>query len=112
MGGSERVFQTLLERYPAARAVTPRFAASGPPEGPHPWGSRVELVGSGRGRRRPLRSPLYARQLAAVRLDGARVVLSLAHGGWSLAARVPEGARHVCYSHGLHTSLYGDTATH
>jgi glycosyltransferase involved in cell wall biosynthesis len=34
------------------------------------------------------------------------VVLSLAHTGWSAAAAIPAGARHVCYSAGPPRALY------
>jgi hypothetical protein len=32
MGGQERVVDALLRRYPRARAVSPRFSASGEPD--------------------------------------------------------------------------------
>jgi glycosyltransferase involved in cell wall biosynthesis len=106
LGGSERVLDALVRRYPRAEVVTPHFTSTNvPPGGEPPWARKARLVGRG-GRRRPMRAPLHARRLARARISDARVVLSLTHAGWSLAARVPPGARHVCYCAGLPRSLY------
>lgn len=107
IGGQERVVEALLRRYPLARAVAPRFRTTGRPGDPRPWWEqRVELHGRPLRHRRAYRTALYVPRVATIPLDDARVVLSVAHGGWSLAARVPRGARHVAYSSGLNTWLY------
>jgi glycosyltransferase involved in cell wall biosynthesis len=107
LGGNERVLQALLERYPSAAALAPHFTPTNRPAGySAPWDRRSRLIGRG-GRCKAFRTPLYARRVASAPIDGARVVLSITHGGWSLAARVPPGARHVCFSAGLPPHLYG-----
>ncbi|HEY7632615.1 MAG TPA: glycosyltransferase [Thermoleophilaceae bacterium] len=107
VGGQERVVDALLRRYPRARAFAPRFSATCEPDDPRPqWDDRVELVGRAWGRRRGYLVPLYASSMARATLGPARLVLSVTHGGWTLAAPVPDGARHVAYSSGLNTWLY------
>ncbi|MDX6513258.1 MAG: hypothetical protein QOE36_2762 [Gaiellaceae bacterium] len=107
LGGSERVLAAIVNRYPQARLVAPSFT-SGNGAPPAPWAERTRVVGIG-GRRMHFLAPLYARRVAGHPLGDARVVLSMAHGGWSLAAGVPPGARHVCYCAGLSRALYGHT---
>lgn len=110
LGGSERVLAAIAERFPAAEIVAPSFA--GPDSSvrlPPGLENRVRIAWKG-GRRRHFLAPLYARRIARVPLDGARVVLSTAGTGWSLAARVPSGAVHVAYSAGLPRLFAGDAA--
>jgi glycosyltransferase involved in cell wall biosynthesis len=111
LGGTERVLAALLERYPQAHVLAPRFgAASAPPRPDEPdWVPRVVEIARG-GRKRHHLSPLYARWFAAAPVGRPRVVLSLVHGGWGAAVSVPPGARHVAYSAGLPRALYGMAA--
>jgi glycosyltransferase involved in cell wall biosynthesis len=107
LGGSERVTAAILDRYRAARTVALRFSTTNLPNGGQAVGDgRVRLVGRARPRRHFL-APVYARRVARAPLGEAAVVLSLAHHGWPAAARVPRGARHVCYCAGPPRSLYG-----
>ena len=103
-GGTERVLAALLERYPLARVVAPRFGHDGHDP---PWVARVVEIRGG-ARKRHYLAPVYARRLSRAPIGAARVVLSLAHTGWSAAAPVPAGARHVCYSAGAPRALYED----
>jgi glycosyltransferase involved in cell wall biosynthesis len=107
LGGGERVVQALLERYPDAIGLAPHFTPTNRPDGHSaPWDGRSRLIGRG-GRRRAFHAPLYARRVAGAQIEDADVVLSITHGGWSLAARVPVGIPHVAYSSGLPPHLYG-----
>ena len=47
--------------------------------------------------------------MASADTGAPALVLSLAQGGWSVAARVPPGARHVLYSSGLPGTLYRES---
>src|SRR3954470_9950142 len=67
--------------------------------------SPMRLIGPG-GFRSVYLTPLYARRLRAESLEGASTVLSLGGLGWTLAARVPDGARHVGYVGGLPRPLW------
>jgi glycosyltransferase involved in cell wall biosynthesis len=109
LGGSERVLEAILHRYPAAEVFAPEFSTTNLPQShPLPWKGRVTRLGR-HGRRRHFLSPLYARRLAANPLQAATVVLSLAHAGWAMAAEIPPGARHICYNAGPPRWLYGHT---
>ena len=103
-GGTERVLEALLDGYPRARALAPRF---GPSDDDPRW-DRVEEVARG-SRRRHYLAPRYARWMAAATLGPARVVVSLSHNGWGTAVNVPAGARHISYCAGLPRALYGFT---
>jgi glycosyltransferase involved in cell wall biosynthesis len=108
LGGQERVVQALMERYPNATGLAPRFVATNRPPGHRAsWDGRTRLVGLGGARRRSFLAPLYGLQVARAGVQNADIVLSIAHGGWSLAARVPPAIPHVCYSSGLPPHLYG-----
>jgi len=105
-GGSERVLDALVRRYPKAAVIAPHFTTTNLPPGiDPPWARKARLVGRG-ARRRPLLSPLHARRLARADIADARLVLSLTHAGWSLAIGVPPGARHLCYCAGPPRCLY------
>jgi glycosyltransferase involved in cell wall biosynthesis len=105
-GGTERVLEALMERYPLARVLAPRFGRSNVTPGEEgSWAERVAEVGLG-SRKRHHFAPRYARWVARADLGEPRVVLSLAHTGWGAAATVPPGARHVCYSAGLPRAFY------
>jgi glycosyltransferase involved in cell wall biosynthesis len=107
LGGTERITAAILERYPAARTFALRFTTTNLPNGGQAVGNgRVRFVGRGRPRRHFL-APLFAHEIAKVPLGDAAVVLSLAHHGWSAAAQVPAGARHVCLCAGPPRSLHG-----
>ena len=107
LGGQERVLHAMLERYPAAPALAPRFATTNRPAGHGaPWDGRSRLVGRF-GRRRSFLAPLYAHRIRSTNLDDADIALSITQGGWTLAARLSAGAPHVCYSSGLPQHLYG-----
>lgn len=116
-GGVERIAETVMTVYPRASVTSVRFdPRDGMREGDfearlrerteRTEAHRVRLVGPG-GQRRHYLLPLYARYIGSARLDGASVVLSLGNVGWSLAATVPEGARHVAYIGGAPRPLYG-----
>ena len=106
VGGTERVLAALLERYPLARVLAPRFGnANVTPDQEPAWATRVVEVRGGSRKRHHL-APLYARRLARANLGSVRLVLSLAHTGWSAAAAVPPGARHLCYSAGPPRAFY------
>jgi glycosyltransferase involved in cell wall biosynthesis len=108
-GGTERVLESILQRYPEATVFAPAFSTTNLPNGrPLPWSGRVTRLGR-HGARRHFLAPVYARRLAAEPLEPARLVLSLVHGGWAMAARVPPGARHLCYNAGPPRWLYGHT---
>jgi hypothetical protein len=108
LGGQERVAYALMRRYPRARVFSPRFRSSGAPDQAIPyWDGRVELIGRAWGRRRGYLAPAYSTTIARIPLGDPQLVVSVVHGGWTLAARVPDGARHVAYSSGLNTWLYG-----
>ncbi len=112
IGGAERVLDALVERYPEAEVVATHFEPLCCPPGElPPYMARTTLLGPER-RKRPFRAPLYARLIRSADLRGARVVLSVTQNGWSLAAPVPPGARHLCYSSGLSSALYGEPRLH
>lgn len=109
LGGTERVLEAILDRYPAAALFAPEFNTTNMPAShPLPWMGRITRLGS-HGARRHFLSPLYARRLAASPLQAATVVLSLTHGGWAMAAQVAPGTRHICYNAGPPRWLYGHT---
>ena len=109
LGGTERVLSAVLRRYPAARLVALGFGGGNVERRVGvPWPNEATIVEGG-ARKRHFLAPLYARAMSRLPLGDAAIVLSLAHGGWSLAARVPDGARHVCYRAGPPRSLYGGT---
>lgn len=109
LGGTERVLDAVLSRYPAARLVALRFGGGNVDGGEGvPWPNPATVVDAG-ARKRHFLAPLYARRTARLPLGEGRIVLSLAHAGWPLAATLPEGARHVCYRAGAPRSLYGGT---
>jgi glycosyltransferase involved in cell wall biosynthesis len=109
LGGTERVLQTILRRYPTAPVYAPGFSTTNRPQSHSlPWDGRITHLGR-HGPRRHFLAPIYARRLAGGLIEPARVVLSLAHAGWAMAARVPPGARHVCYNAGPPRWLYGHT---
>lgn len=107
-GGTERVVQTLADRFPSAPIVANHFTGlmSPGPDAP-PWTARATLIASGR-RKRHFLGPLYGRRLASAGAP-TRVVLTLSCGGWGLAAPVRDGGRLVVYSTGLPPALYGET---
>jgi glycosyltransferase involved in cell wall biosynthesis len=118
-GGVERIAEAVLMGYPAATLLAGRFdPAPGFPHGEFEarlaarrleadllGPARVQLLGAG-GSRRHFLTPLYARRLAAERLAPAAAVLSIGGMAWTLATRIPEGARHVGYV-GVPRSYYG-----
>ena len=107
-GGTERVLEAVLRRWPDARTVAPRFAAD-PPTG-RMGRPAVEIPLAGR--RNHFLGPLYARRVAATELGPADLVLSLPGSGWALAATPPPGVPHVAYAAGLPRALYGQTASY
>lgn len=111
LGGTERVVSAVLDRYPAARVLALLFEQTdGYP--PPAWLPRIQGVVGGR-RRHHVMSPLYARRIAAAPVRSARVVFTVpGSGGWSVAAPVPAGARHVCYSPGIPRWLRGDSGSY
>jgi glycosyltransferase involved in cell wall biosynthesis len=107
-GGTERVVQALAERFPRAPIFANHFVDLAVPDPEAlPWTARVRLLPSGR-RKRHFLGPLYARRLAETPVGAARVVLTLASGGWALAAPVPTGGRLITYLTGPPPPLYGE----
>ena len=108
LGGQERVVEALLRRYTAADAVALRMPVTHRPDGPRPWWQeRIREIGPDTQiRRRSWLAPLYSRRMARLELPEVELALSITHGGWSLTAQLPVGARHVCYSSGLNTAIY------
>lgn len=108
LGGQERVVEALLRHYPAADAVALRMRATNRPDRRGPWWQeRVREIGpEPHIRRRGWLAPLYSRRMARHELTNIELALSVTHGGWSLMARLPRGARHVSYSSGLNTAIY------
>jgi glycosyltransferase involved in cell wall biosynthesis len=110
LGGQERAVQALMEHYPTATAVAPRFLATNRPPGHrNSWDARTRLIGRGMRRRRAFLAPLYGLRVARSEVPDADVVLSITQGAWSAAVRVPRSTPHVCYSSGLPPHLYGFT---
>jgi glycosyltransferase involved in cell wall biosynthesis len=100
VGGTERVRETILARFPEARGFG--LAVSG----------SIRDRSGGRwipyGRPRPTHhflSPIYARRFSKLDPGPAAVLLSLCTHGWSLTPQVP-GARHLVYACGPPPSLY------
>lgn len=108
LGGSERVLEAVLDRYPAAALLAPEFTTTNAPSGRRPWDGRLRSLGAN-GPRRHFLAPLYSRQVASQPVTSASLVLSITQSGWSMAVRVPPGARHVCYNAGPPRWLYGHT---
>jgi glycosyltransferase involved in cell wall biosynthesis len=107
LGGQERAVEALLDHFPGATALAPRFTATNRPDGHRTrWDGRTRLVGSAT-RRRSFLAPLYARRISSVPLDDADAVVSITQGGWSVAARIPPITPHICYHSGLPQHLYG-----
>ena len=107
LGGTERIIAELVERYPRARVLAPRFEAAvnaARDEQPD-WFAGVEEIRRASRKRHHL-APLYARWIASAPVRDASLVLSFTHNGWSAAAPVPPGARHLCYSAGVPGALY------
>jgi glycosyltransferase involved in cell wall biosynthesis len=111
LGGQERVVEALLRHYTAADAVALRMPTTNRPEGRRPWWQeRIREIGPDtQVRRRGWLVPLYSRRMARVQLADVELALSVTHGGWSLMAQLPPGARHVCYSSGLNTAIYAQS---
>jgi len=113
LGGQERAVQALIEHYPSATALAPRFAATNRPAGHRTsWDGRTRLLGRGRDRRRAFLAPLYGLRVARAGVQDADIVLSITQGGWSPAARVPLSTPHACYSFGLPPHVYGFSQTY
>lgn len=113
LGGQERAVQALMEHYPQATALAPRFLPTNRPTGHrNSWDGRTRLLGRGTSRRRAFLAPLYGLRVARADLRDADAVLSITQGGWSTAVRVPESTAHICYSSGLPPHLYGFTRSY
>jgi glycosyltransferase involved in cell wall biosynthesis len=105
-GGSERVLEALIERYPEAGILAGYFSRHLDPSVSPDWANRAELVPLG-ARKRHLLGPIYARRFADARTGPARLVVCLAHHGWALNVALPPEARMLCYCAGIPRSLYG-----
>lgn len=119
-GGVERITEVVMAIYPAATVVVPRFApVAGFPGGDfhgrvrarpaferHGFEPRIRWI-ERTGPRRHYLTPLYARWVRGTPIGEARAVLSLGGMGWTLAARVPPGARHVGYVGGRPRPFWG-----
>jgi glycosyltransferase involved in cell wall biosynthesis len=104
-GGTERLLQSLVDRFPRARVVAAHFPELIAPAHMPPWAEHARLVELDR-RKRHYLAPLYARRMAATPIAPARLVVCFAHHGWGHAVTVPPGARQLCYSAGLPKALY------
>lgn len=110
-GGTERVVELVLRHHRDARVLSPDFTTTNVPAAELPaWLSRVEPFAFRATRRRPLRTPGYARHVARAPIDATDLVLSFSGHGWALAATPPPGVPHVTYLTGLPRSLYGEPA--
>ncbi|HEY6781511.1 MAG TPA: glycosyltransferase, partial [Thermoleophilaceae bacterium] len=107
-GGTERVLEAVLRRWPDARTVAPRFAGEAAVARMTQPVCEIPLSG----RRNHFLGPLYARRVAAQPLGEAELVLSLPGSGWALAANPPSGVPHVAYAAGLPRALYGQTRSY
>jgi glycosyltransferase involved in cell wall biosynthesis len=106
LGGTERVMGAFSRAYPKATLVAPEFRRASVPLGErHPFRGRKRTAWEA-GVRRQYLLPLYSRRISRVELNGADVVLSMGSHGWSMAAQVPVGARHLVYYTGPSPSLY------
>ena len=82
LGGQERVVESLLEHYPTATALAPRFTATNRPVGhTAAWDERTRLIGSESDRCRPFLAPLYARRVARAGELDADIVVSVTYNG-------------------------------
>lgn len=96
LGGMERIVAAILDRWPAAELVAPRFLGE---DGPSlfPEARHIDLPG----RRDHHLTPLHLRRLArAPRLRGD-VVLALHSTGWGLGLRTAPGVPVVAYTNGI-----------
>jgi glycosyltransferase involved in cell wall biosynthesis len=107
-GGTERLLQALVDRFPRARVVAAHFPALVDRQHVASWARSARLVELDR-RKRHYLAPLYARRMAAAPIGPARLVVSLVHAGWGHATSAPPGARHLVYSAGLPGALYDRT---
>jgi glycosyltransferase involved in cell wall biosynthesis len=105
-GGSERVLEALIDRFPEAGILAGHFSRHLDPSARPGWANRAELVPLG-ARKRHLLGPIYARRFADGRIGQARLVVCLAHHGWALSVALPPEARMLCYCAGVPRSLYG-----
>jgi glycosyltransferase involved in cell wall biosynthesis len=106
LGGQERVLEAILASHPEAELIAPLFAG-GDPDGAlaFPWPNPTTVAFTARRKRHAL-GPLYVRRMARASLGPAGVVVAVAHGGWSLGVRVPDGARFLVYLAGPPSALY------
>jgi glycosyltransferase involved in cell wall biosynthesis len=110
LGGSERVLAAILDAYPAADLIAPRFDGGNLPEGMAlPFAERSRVLDWG-GRRMHFLTPLYERRMSSEALGDPIVVLTMTHTGWSLGAEIPAGVRHVCHAAGLPRAFYGHSS--
>jgi glycosyltransferase involved in cell wall biosynthesis len=94
-GGMERIAVAVLDRWPAATLVAPRFLRE-PGANRLPAAQLIDLPG----RREHFLAPLHARRLErAVVLDG-EVVLALHSTGWALGPRPAPGVPVVAFTNG------------
>jgi glycosyltransferase involved in cell wall biosynthesis len=108
-GGTERIVELVLRHHRDARVLSPEFVLTNVPEAQLPgWLERVEPFAFRAARRRPLRTPAYARRVARAPIDATDLVLSFSGHGWALAVTPPPGVPHVTYLTGLPRSLYGE----
>jgi glycosyltransferase involved in cell wall biosynthesis len=99
LGGTERIAQTVAERWPAATVVAARFAdeRSGDPE--VEWLSGARFVDLG-GRRRHFLAPYHAWRLGRGDVVDADVALVLHASGWALGVPYARGTRVVAHTAG------------
>jgi glycosyltransferase involved in cell wall biosynthesis len=100
VGGSERVRETIFERFPQARGFGLALSGSIPDR----TGGRWTPYGRP-GRTHHFLGPVYARRFSRLDPGPATVLLSLSTHGWSLGPSIP-GARHLVYACGPPPSLH------
>ncbi|MSO40718.1 MAG: glycosyltransferase [Solirubrobacterales bacterium] len=102
IGGTERVRDAILARFPAARSYLLDVRQPGAPPAEQQGFTKVRS----RGTKSHFLGPIYAQRMSRVRVEGAAVLLSLCSHGWSLAPRLSAGTRHVAYVCGAAPSLF------
>jgi glycosyltransferase involved in cell wall biosynthesis len=110
-GGTERVLEALLRRYPRAEVLLSAFGAAHDDAVTDTWLPQATSVLCDR-RKRHYLAPLYARRMAEASPAAADLVLALPGTGWSLGVRPPLGARHLTYAAGIPRALWGQTGSY
>src|ERR1041384_7794726 len=97
-GGAEKVLEALHEVYPEAPVFTSIFLPKNLPPAFASWDVRTSFMQKLPFLDRHFKKylPLYPTAIESLDLSGYDVVLS-SSSAFAKGARVPDGARHVCY---------------